>query len=325
MNNYTYTVEVPALLNLLLNYKTREFQNSNPIIARNNALIYLSNIIRKAVEKEIITIYFFNNPNFSELKKYENKDDLPSIEDTEILDFEQISECCIQYSYNDYIMWDAYRTRNNAQEILENYGFLRIMLSSSKHSIKEYILDFKNTDHQSINLEKRFLKFFLDSNNIELVPIISKNNYFVQIKKRELKELFYDKENFYQKEILETENFYDIEKIYLSFLNSFYLNKYLFIPKKNAGFKIRILKILEKAYYSENKFKHYDSLEIDAINYEVFCYENNYVEELFYSKQGKLYFRNKKGLTEVNEQTTLTEIFEIKYINPELQEIINII
>ena len=52
---------------------------------------------------------------------------------------------------------------------------------------------------------------------------------------------------------------------------------------------------------------------------------NYYAEELIYSKQGKLYIRNNKGLTEVDEQTTLTEIFEIKYINPELQEIINII
>ena len=325
MDNYIYTVEIPAILNLLLNYETREFKDSNPGIAREKALIYLSDIIKKAIETEIITINFFTDNNSLELKKIEKKEDLPCLENTQILDFEKISEYSIQYSYNDYIMWDAYRIRNNGQEILENYGFLRIMLSSSKYSIKECILDFKNTDYQSINLERKILKDFLDYNNLELLPVISKNNFFNQIKKRELKQLFYDKENLYQKEILVTENFNDIEKIYLSFLNSFYLNKYLFIPKKNSGFKIRVLKILEKAYDSENKLKHYDSLEIDAINYEVFCYENYYAEELIYSKQGKLYIRNNKGLTEVDEQTTLTEIFEIKYINPELQEIINII
>ena len=94
-------------------------------------------------------------------------------------------------------MWDAYRIRNNGQEILENYGFLRIMLSSSKYSIKECILDFKNTDYQSINSERKILKDFLDYNNLELRPVISKNNFFNQIKKRELKQLFYDKENLY--------------------------------------------------------------------------------------------------------------------------------
>ena len=68
----------------------------------------------------------------SRLEKIEKKEDLPCLENTQILDFEKISEYSIQYSYNDYIMWDAYRIRNNGQEILENYGFLRIMLSSSK-------------------------------------------------------------------------------------------------------------------------------------------------------------------------------------------------
>ena len=44
MDNYIYTVEIPAILNLLLNYETREFKDSNPGIAREKAIIYLSDI-----------------------------------------------------------------------------------------------------------------------------------------------------------------------------------------------------------------------------------------------------------------------------------------
>ena len=50
MDNYIYTVEIPAILNLLLNYETREFKDSNPGIAREKALIYLSDVIKKAIE-----------------------------------------------------------------------------------------------------------------------------------------------------------------------------------------------------------------------------------------------------------------------------------
>ena len=103
-----------------------------------------------------------------------------------------------------------YRIRNNGQEILENYGFLRIMLSSSKYSIK---MHFRFQKIQIINQlvrKKNFKKIFLDYNNLELLPVISKNNFFSQIKKREIKTFFMIRK-FHQK-ILVTENFNDIEK-----------------------------------------------------------------------------------------------------------------
>ena len=58
MDNYIYTVEIPAILNLLLNYETREFKDSNPTIAREKALIYLSDIIKKAIKQKLSLLIF---------------------------------------------------------------------------------------------------------------------------------------------------------------------------------------------------------------------------------------------------------------------------
>ena len=69
-------------------------------------LIYLSDIIKKLLNR-IITINFFTDNNSLELKKIEKKDDLPCLENTQILDFEKFQSTLFNIHYNDYIMWDV--------------------------------------------------------------------------------------------------------------------------------------------------------------------------------------------------------------------------
>ena len=68
--NYIYTVEIPAILNLLLNYETREFRFKSHI-AKEKESIY--QILLKAIEEQNYHINFSQNNNSLELKKLKRK------------------------------------------------------------------------------------------------------------------------------------------------------------------------------------------------------------------------------------------------------------
>lgn len=329
MSTFIYTVEIPAILHLILGFETKDFEDEKPINAREKALIYLSEVLIKATEREGIIFSEFENENSTKIKKIESLNQFPYLSENGILDFQKLSECEIRYSFNEYVLRDAFHNRNNSDDVLENYGFFKISARSSEihHSRKDVILEIINKEQFSgFVREKRMLSKFFNTENIELKPLFSEEHYFIKSKINEMKELFLEKENLYHKEILNTDKFLEIEKIYLSFLNAFYLTKYLFVPKKEAkNSGISILRVLEKMYPSENKFQHYISVEIEGEKYEVFTLENVFSEELTHSKQGKLYIRNKNGATEVNEETTLSELFNIHYTNPEIEEIFKIL
>ena len=231
MNTFIYTVEIPAILHLILGFETKVFEDENPMNAREKALIYLSEVLVKAVEKEAIVLLEFENENSSKLKKIENLKRFPYLLENGMLNFQKISECEIRYSFNEYVRRDAFfREGFSPNNVLDNYGIFKITARSSgiHHSRKETILEIINKEQFYGFKEMRLISKYSKSENLELKPLFSEEHYFIKSKINEAKELFFDKVNFYNKEILNTDKFFEIEKIYLSFLNTFYLTKFLY-------------------------------------------------------------------------------------------------
>ena len=142
MNTFIYTVEIPAILHLILDFETRDFEDENPMNAREKALTYLSEVLVKAVEKEAIVFSEFEN--ISKLKKIENLNQFPYLLENGMLDFQKISECEIRYSFNEYVRRDAFfREGFSPNNVLDNYGIFKITARSSgiHHSRKETILE----------------------------------------------------------------------------------------------------------------------------------------------------------------------------------------
>lgn len=329
MNTFIYTVEVPAILHLILGFETKDFEDENPINARDKALTYLSEVLINAVEKEAIIFSELENNNSTQTKKVENLNHFPYMMENGSLDFQKISECEIRYSFNDYVCRDAFHNRRNPKEVLENYGIFKISIrhSTIHHSRKETILEIINQEQSSLlGREKRMITKHFKSENIELKPLFSEANFLYQLKINEMKNLFFEKDNFYQKEILNTNKVLEIEKIYLSSLNAFHLTKYLFIPdRKMSYYASSLLEIFENMYPSENKFEYYISTEIDGEKYEIYQMKSGSSEQLVHSKQGKLYIRDKNGAKEVTEETQLSELFEIGFTDSEFDEIFKIL
>jgi len=81
---------------------------------------------------------------------------------------------------------------------------------------------------------------------------------------------------------------------------------------------------LIQTYSLENKFEFYTDLEIDGIHFYVYTHENISCS-LTFSKTGKLYIRDIDGAKEVDEQTTFSDIIDIKINDQNLKNIIKII
>lgn len=329
MNTFIYTVEIPGILHLILGLETKNFEDENPITARDNALIYLSEILIKAVEMEAIVLSEFEHENSTQVQKIEKLNQSPYLLENGILDFQKISEFEIRYSFNDYVRRDAFHNRGNPEEVLKNYGFLKISMRhrTIHHSRKVHILEIINQEQfYGLSRESRMIEKLFKTDKLELKPLFSDENFLVKLKVNEMRKLFFDKGNLYQKEILNTDKFLEIEKIYLSFLNSFHLTKYIYVPERKTSYYVNgLLEILQILYPSENKFEYYISLELEGKNHEVYHMNSASFDQLIHSKQGKLYIRDKNGAKEVTETTSLSEIFEIGFTDSEFKEIFKII
>ncbi|KQS92550.1 MULTISPECIES: hypothetical protein [Chryseobacterium] len=337
MNDFNYTVIVPPMLHLMLGYETQIFKNENLLVARQEALHYLSKIVNDALEKNVIQIFDFENANSTDLKQITTLEESFYHKDNQILNFKKLSECKITYHFNDYIRKDAVINQTNerkADETLNFYGFLSIRLSyhgdiDIPHMKRSYsIFEFRNANYFiSLSAERRLLKTFNPANQIvyaELEDLVSEKHFNKLEKTHEAKEVFYRDDNAFEKEIITTEKYFEFERIYLSLVNSKGL-KYVFFPFKNKKTTCKYLRFFEKMYPSKKPLTFFTRVEIEDKIYMVFEQINNDRESIIHAKTGKVYFRSNLGVTEASEDTLLCEILDYEYINPELRILLDIL
>lgn len=316
MSQTTYTVEIPPIHYLLLGMGTTSFTNENSEIGKEEALSYLSKVVKEAVEKEVIEIWDFENDQSSDLEKITNLNDSVYTKENGNIDFERILQCNIKYTFSNYIRKNAVFNQHIhgfAREKLDSYGFFALTGSQSEKHGKSTIFKIKNEEKRVI----RNLSIIRKKENKKL-------NFFDKLKMQKVKERFYDKEDNYQKEILNTDSYVEFEKIFLSFQNTFFITKYLFIPENYRRYSTEMIDLLVQTYSTENKFEFYTDVEIDGIHFTVYIYENTSCA-LTYSKTGKLYIRDINGVKQVDEETTFADIIEIKTNDKDLENIIKII
>ena len=354
MNTFIYTVKIPAILHLILGFETKKFEDENPFVARKNALRYLSKIVTKAVNKNIIRIYRFKDEISPNLVKLENLDLPVYWKEADILDFKKIMKCKIEYYFNDYVrreaVFNSQKKNQSAKELLDSYGVLQIFLGNEvpprhrPYHFGKLCFEFKNgkTWHYKSN-EEVFLSDYIDQVNLknsqnlqpyaeqlglalkyEGLELIPRFDHTVMMKIREMKELFFDKNNLFQKEILKTNKFFEIEKVYLSILNSFY-DTYIFVPHDQCWLVENVFQSLHQIYPHQSMLKSEIIITIEETKYLIYKHQAEENEKLIYSKQGKLYFRDQYGVKKADKTTTISEIFEIQYNNPELDEIFKIL
>lgn len=316
MSTITYTVEIPPIHYLLLEMETTNFSNENSEIAKDEALSYLSKVLKDAVEKEVIEIWDFENDHSSDLEKITNLDNSIYTRENGNINFDRILQCQIRYTFNKYIRKNAVFNQHihgNAKEKLDSYGFIALTGSQSERHGKSTIFKIKNEEKGGTRNAFAHKK----KENHQL-------NYYDKLRIQKVKEIFYDKENNYQKVILNTDSFLEFEKIFLSIQNTFFITKYLFVPKNYQKYSTEIIDLLVQTYSTENKFEFYTDVEIDGVHFYVYTHENISCS-LTYSKTGKLYIRDFNGVKEVAEHTTFSAIIEIATNDQELKNIIEII
>ena len=337
MKDFNYTVKVPPILFLMIGFETKRFENENLLVARQEALHYLSQIVKTAVVKNIIQIFAFESENSTELKRIKTLDNIFFQGENEILNFKRLTECKIIYYFNDYLREDAtkfHERGKKAIETLNSYGFLSIRLSyHGENDVPlvnrfESIFEFKNTNNSYfLSTERRLLRTFNPLNQVvraELEDLVSELHFNKLEKIHEAKEVFYREDSAFEKEIITTEKYFEFERIYLSILNSKGI-KYIYFPCKNRKSTFQYLPLFEKMYPSKKPLTFFTRVEIAGKPFIVFEQINYERENLIYSKSGKLYFRSDLGVSEANEDTLLSEIIDYEFINPELRIFLNIL
>lgn len=330
MSDYIYTVEVPLIMKLMMGVETQQFQNQDPFIARNQALQYLSQILVKAVEKDIIKIFDFEDEHTTKIKQLKHEDLPLSESDKSILDFKKIMEYKIVYYTNDII-----ETENTHQRKIKGLmfpkkigvlGFLNIRLTH-EIMIRQEIFELKNYPFDSyFSYEENMLSDYLEKNklNYKDYELVSDVQFEKLAKIRDLKTLFYD-QDYRKKDNLKTENYFEIEKIYLSLINT-PREKYLFHHSENQLETSKILHHFHDIYLPKSRFEFIMLLDIKGEKYQVFVHKTNYGETKTYSKQGKLYVRNNSGAIEIDENSSIFEVIpEQMTKNKELQNVLNIL
>lgn len=316
MSAKTYTVEIPPIHYLLLGLGTTNFTHEKPEIAKEEALSFLSKVLREAVEKEVIEISDFTNDFSTDLTKI--TDLAQSIYTTEngILNFERILQCKIKYTFNNYILKNAVFNRHrhgSPSQKIASYGFFALTESQSDRHSKSTVIKIKN--EESENSDNPYVR--KRNENINL-------NFFEKLKIQEAKQLYFDQKNNYQKEILNTDFFLELEKIFLSFQNTFIITKYLFVPEHFHKNATAVLDLLFQTYVPENEYEFHTAVQIEGVKFYV--YKHDHVScALTFSKTGKLYIGDQNGVKEVDENTTFSGLTEMPIIDQELQNIIEII
>ena len=316
MSTITYTVEIPPIHYLLLGLETAIFKHQDPQVAKLEALSYLTKVLRRALEKEIIEIWDFENEISADLKKITNLESSIYIEENGILNFERILQCKIKYTFNNYILKNAVFNRHrhgSPSQKIASYGFFALTESQSDRHSSSTVIKIKN--EESENSDNPYVR--KRNENINL-------NFFEKLKIQEAKQLYFDQKNNYQKEILNTNSFLALEEIFLSFQNTFIITKYLFVPEHFHKNATAVIDLLVQTYSPENEYEFHTAVEIEGVKFYV--YKHDPVScALTFSKTGKLYIRDQNGVKEVDENTTFSDLTDMPAIDQKLQNIIEII
>lgn len=316
MSTIIYTVEIPPIYYLLLGLETTIFKHAEPQTAKKEAFSYLTKVLRAAVEKEIIEIWDFENEVSADLKKITDLESSIYTEENGILNFERILQCKIKYTFNNYIIKNAVFNRHrlgSPSQTIASYGFFALTESQSDKPSRTTVIKIKNEERESSGNP------FVRKRNENIIL-----NYFEKLKTQEAKQLYFDQKNNYQKEILNTDSFLELEKIFLSFQNTFIITKYLFVPEHFHKNATAVLDLLFQTYAPENEYEFHTAVEIEGVKFYV--YKHDPVScALTFSRTGKLYIRDQNGVKEVDESTTFSDLTEMPAIDQELQNIIEII
>jgi len=296
--------------------ETAIFKHQEPQAAKNEALSYLSKVLRDAVEKEIIEIWDFDNEVSADLKKITNLESSIYAEENGILNFERILECKIKYTFNSYIIKNAVFNRHrhgSPSQKIASYGFFALIENQSDKPSRSTVIKIKNEERESSG--NPFVRKRNENMNL---------NYFEKLKIQEAKQLYFDQNNNYQKEILNTNSFLALERIFLSFQNTFIITKYLFVPEHFHKNATAVIDLLVQTYSPENEYEFHTAVEIEGVKFYV--YKHDPVScALTFSKTGKLYIRDQNGVKEVDENTTFSDLTDMPAIDQKLQNIIEII
>lgn len=323
MRKFTCTVRVPSVLSFLTGFETRQFANESYTEMLKNALIYLSEVVVTAVDKGVIQIYEFENENTTDVKRVGSLNAEKYWMEKEILDLRKIcEECHINYYYSDYIRKDVVFYFRNQRASLNNRLGLgsRGTLDVGPKEKLEYLNFFGNFQliyyptkfHQEFKSDgndpfgRAFLDDFKRYNQFDFTSL----NYENEMKERQLKAIFLETGNQTDKEVLCSEKYNDVERIYLSFLNTIGC-KFLFIKDKAVGVHFKdAINLLENIYPGNSPFELISvCLNINGNTYQVFSHKNEKLEKLTYSKQGKLFLRKNNKVIEADGNTSLKDIF----------------
>ncbi|MDN3606772.1 hypothetical protein [Kaistella yonginensis] len=316
MSSTTYTVEIPPIHYLLLGLETAIFKHQDPQGAKLEALSYLTKVLRAAVEKEIIEIWDFENEVSADLKKITDLESSIYREENGILNFERILQCKIKYTFNNYIIKNAVFNRHrhgSPSQKIASYGFFALIENQSDKPSRSTVIKIKNEERESSG--NPFVRKRNENMNL---------NYFEKLKIQEAKQLYFDQNNNYQKEILNTNSFLALERIFLSFQNTFIITKYLFVPEHFHKNATAVIDLLVQTFSPENEYEFHTAVEIEGVKFYV--YKHDPVScALTFSKTGKLYIRDQNGVKEVDENTTFSDLTDMPAIDQKLQNIIEII
>lgn len=322
MKSINYKVEVPVFLRIMTKFETKSFSNDNPLLARENAFSYLSEIIQFAFREKIIRIFDFKDETSSELVELTDLSNFKTKEND--LDFHRLLQCKITYFYHEDLKDDTHSIRLQRNGGLIQETALKIMLNDVQLPARE-IFAFQNLEKTSqATLERRTLiMHYQNSTTQHDFPAnkIPTDLFLVKEKSRKCQEIFRQKDNLREKEIITEDYFIHFEKIYLSFLNTSG-SKYLFILTENNQAWLHILDLLQAMYRHQSHLKFYSEITIDSKKYLVFNHHQPFVEKLILSREGKIFIRNHEGCVEIDEKTRIGEIVAKDRVKSKIQNLL---
>lgn len=263
MQNIQFKVEMPALLERFIGLKSKVFSGNNNIEeSKNNALKYFSEAIIKSVEVGSIWVSEFVDES-AQLERVNHLNRKPYINNDGVLNFPKLLQCKIEYRYSEDFVFQliiAQQSGKKAVEILKSLGTIQLSLCLNDDEVMGLIA-FSNQLNNKLDQRR----FELANKQKDLDIFFKRSDFLPQYsfnfeyEKRLNSELFYSK-NFYNKTILKEQNFFELEKQFLSMMNTGIESNYIFILEKYVHNAKLALQRLIQTYNVKVKVKRKKSI-----------------------------------------------------------------